>query len=100
MLLLGIVGFLILIGSVNLFHFTYGLDADIASDTLLGSVIWDSKEIFPSTWYAAMETRIICTPNVAALYYGLTHDMMLSTGLACTTMTILILCSFFILGNR
>lgn len=99
LLLLGIVVFLIVIGIVNLFHFTYGLNADISSDTLLGSLIWDSKEILPSTWYVARETRIICTPNVAALFYGLTHNMMLSTGLACTTMTILILCSFFYFGK-
>lgn len=89
----GALGFLVLIYVTNIFHFNYSMNADIASDAVLGKLIWDSKEIVPGTWYIAAETRIICMANVAALFYGLTHDLTLSAGLACCTMTLLILWS-------
>lgn len=100
MLIAGIAVFLTLIGITNIFHFTYNLNADISSDALLGWLIWDSKEIIPSKWYVAAETRIICTPNITALYNGLTHsNMVLSAGLSCTTMTVLILLAIYYFGK-
>ncbi|MDE5933396.1 MAG: hypothetical protein K2H40_13090, partial [Lachnospiraceae bacterium] len=99
LLIAGILGFLVLIGVTNICHFNFSINADIASDAVLGKLIWDSKEIIPSTWYIAEETRIICMANVAALFYGLTHNMTLSAGLACCTMTILILWSAFYFGG-
>lgn len=99
LLIVGILGFLALIGITNICHFNYSMNADIASDAVLGRLIWESKEIVPSTWYIAEETRLICMANVAAFFYGLTHNMILSTGLACCTMTILILWSAFYFGG-
>ncbi|MCM1200075.1 MAG: hypothetical protein NC312_02475 [Bacteroides fragilis] len=98
-LALGILGFLVLIGITNLCHYRYALDADIASDAVLGKLIWDSKEIVPGTWYIAEETRLICMPNAAALFYGLTHNMTMSAGLACCAMTALILWSALFFGK-
>lgn len=95
----GALGFLVLIYVTNIFHFNYMINADIASDAVLGKLIWDSKEIVPGTWYIAAETRIICMANVAALFYGLTHDLTLSAGLACCTMTLLILWSVLSFGK-
>lgn len=99
LLITGILGFLTLIGITNLFHFCYAMDADIASDAILGKLIWDSKEIIPGTWYVAAETRIICMANVASLFYGLTHNLSLAAGLACCTMTVLIIISVFYFGR-
>lgn len=96
----GILGFLVLIGITNLFHFCFELNADIASDVVLGKLIWDSREIIPRTWYVAAETRIICTANVASLFYGLTHNMSLSAGLASCMMTVLIVGSVFYFSGR
>lgn len=79
--------------SVNILHFNYVINADLASDAILSALIWDSKEIVPSTWYRASETRIICTPNIGSLFYGLTGNMVLAEGLACCFMTALILLS-------
>ncbi len=90
-LLTGITIFLLLVFIANLFHFNYCMNADIASDAILGELIWNSKEIIPDAWYVANELRLICTPNVAALFYGLTGNMTLSAGLACCMMTVLIL---------
>ena len=93
LLLVGILVFLFLIFFVNLFYFNYSMNADIASDAVLSTLIWNSKEIVPDTWYLANEARIICTPNIAALFYGFTKNMVFSEGLACCVMTLMILLS-------
>lgn len=97
--LLGILIFLALICVTNILHFNYKLNADLASDAILGRLIWESKEIIPSTWYIAEETRLICTPNLTALFYGLTHRMTLSAGLSCSAMSILILLGALYFGR-
>lgn len=100
LLIAGILGFLALIGITNICHFNYSMNSDIASDAVLGKLIWDSKKIIPDTWYIAEETRLICMANVAALFYGLTHNMTLAAGLACCTMTLLILWSALYFGRQ
>ena len=60
--------FLLIIGVVNLQHFNYKMNADIASDAILGKLIWEEKQIIPRSWYVANELRIICTPNLSALF--------------------------------
>ena len=100
LLAVGTLVFLTLIMAVNLCHFNYYMNADLASDAILAKLIWDSKEVIPHTWYIAAETRIICTPNLAALFYGITYNMVLSTGLACCSMTILIGASIVYMGRK
>lgn len=95
----GSIVFLVLIGMTNLFHYTGGLDADTASEALFASVIWDSKAILPDTWYASTETRIISMPHVAALFYGMTHDMKLAAGCACMVLTVFLVVSFLYFGK-
>lgn len=94
-ILAGIIFFVGLISCANLFHFNYKMNADIGSDVVLAELIWKSRQIVPDSWYVANEARIICTPNLAAIFFGITHNMILSTGLACTVMTVLIMCSIF-----
>lgn len=83
--------FLLLIFVTNLCHYHYRMNADTASEAILGEVIWNSGQIIPDTWYPSTETRIISTPDLAALFYGVTGNLVLSSGLACCMMTILIL---------
>ena len=91
--------FFLLICITNIFHFCDRLNADLASDAVLGKLIWDTKEAVPHSWYTASEARIICTPNIAALFYGLTGNMVLSAGLACCAMTLLIIGSVCCFGK-
>lgn len=100
LLVLGILIFLLFIIIANIFHFNYIMNSDLASDVILAKLIWTSKQIIPSTWYIAAETRIICTPNLAALFYGLTQNMTLATGLACSLMTVLILAGIIYFGRK
>ncbi len=99
LLAVGIVVFLLMIVVTNVFHFTYRLDADISSEVVLGKEIWLNKQIVPETWYISTEARIIGPLNFAALFYGMTHNMVLSMGLACCVMTLLIVCSMFYFGK-
>ncbi|MCM1135846.1 MAG: hypothetical protein NC400_09770 [Clostridium sp.] len=98
-LLAGIGIYFIFIFTVNIFHFNYQMNSDIASDVILADLIRESGEVIPSTWYIAAETRIICTPNIAALLGYFVNNMTLASGLACCTMTILIALSVFYFGK-
>lgn len=91
----GIVVVLAAIGCVNIFHFCYSLNADLASDALLARLIWESGEWIPSTWFVAAETRIIDMPNLAALFYGLTGNITVAAGLACTVLSVAIAASCY-----
>lgn len=91
----GIVLFLALIFAANLFHFNYAMESDAASEAILCVEIWKSKEIVPSTWYPSTEARIISTPNLGALFYGISKNMSFAMGAACCVMTLLVLCSLF-----
>ena len=87
---------------VNLAHYNYNLNADIASEGLLARLIWESGEWVPSTWYVAEETRVFDVANLAALFYGVTDNMQLSVGLACCVMTVGIMLSayYFVSGLK
>lgn len=94
-LLAGIILFLILIFEINFFHFNYAMEADVASEAILCEQIWSGKKIIPDTWYSSTEARIISTPNIGALFYGISKDMSFAMGAACCVMTLLILGSAF-----
>ena len=83
--------YLVFIFCANTQHFNYKMNSDIGAEAVLGRLIWDSGEIIPDSWISSTETRIIATPQMAALFYGMTGDMNLSLGLACCVMTIGIL---------
>lgn len=87
--------FIFLIFYTNLFHYKYKMNADIGAEAILAELIWQSKEILPDTWYPSTEARIVSTPNVAALFYGMTGNMSLAMGLGCCFMTGLIVLGIF-----
>lgn len=92
---IGLLFFLCLIFATNIFHFNYRMNADLASDAILGKLIWESRQLIPDSWFIARETRIISTPNIAGSLYGILGNMNLSMGMACVVMTLLILVSAF-----
>lgn len=87
-----------LIFITNIRYFHYKLNADIASEAILGKLIWTSKEIIPDSWYASTETRILCAPNLSALFYGVTENMSLAMGITSCIMTVLIVVSMIYFG--
>lgn len=99
LLTVGIAVFLLMIVITNIFHFNFRMNSDTAADAIYAKLVWDTKQIIPDRWYIATETQIICTPNLAALFYGLTRNMVLSEGIACCVMTALILLSVLYFGR-
>lgn len=93
LLVIGLLCYVLAIFVTNLFHFNYRINADIASEAVLGRLIWESGQVFPDTWYASTEVRLIGTADVSAIFFGLCHNMVLAMGLACCFMTVMILLS-------
>ncbi len=87
----GIIVFLILLFWTNIFHFNYRMNADIASEALLGRLIWESGQIVPDSWYPSTEIRILGTANIASIFYGLFGNMNLAMGAACVCGVVLII---------
>lgn len=86
-----------MISSVNLFHFCYRMNADIAAEAVLADLICESGEWIPGTWYPSTELRIFGTPNLAALFCGFTGSMNLAMGISCTLMTAFIMAGIYYL---
>lgn len=80
-----------LICRANLFHYNYRMNADIASEALLGQAIWNSKQWVPDMWYPSTEVRLIGTANLSALFYGLCGSLKLAMGLACVVFVLWII---------
>lgn len=93
--LAAIVLLVVLMFLVNLQHFDYKMNADIASETVLAKLIWDSKQLIPQSWYPSTELRLISTPDISALFYGITKNAPLAMGLGCCLMTIGIIFSIY-----
>lgn len=89
-----------LIVYTNLFHYCYEIDADIASEAVLARLIWESGEWIPRSWYPGSELRFWQTPDLAALFYGITHNMSMSMGIACIVMAAGILISAYFLVSQ
>ena len=96
----GILLFLILICFANIFHYNYRMNADIASEALLGQLIWDSGQWLPDSWSPSTEVRIIGTPNLSALFYGITENISLSMGMTCVSAVLLLGFSIFFLMHE
>ena len=64
----GVICFLLAVFVTNLFHFNYKMNADIGAEAILGRLIWESGQILPDGWYGSNEVRLLCAPNLAALF--------------------------------
>ncbi len=87
-----VVVLLFVFADANLFHYTARLESDIASETLLTTVLYENGYVQPDTWYASTTPRVISVPNLAAFIYPLvSHNAILATGLACVLMMVILL---------
>ena len=82
------------------FHSPLWNQMDIYTYTLEGRLIYETKSCFPDGWLFGNQYLIIGSPNIAALFYGLTHDSSSAMALASSLSSLLILLSFFIVVER
>lgn len=67
----------------NLHHYTAKMDADIASETLLGTRIYENGFRQPDTWVVSTHNYVIMAPNLAAFIYPIVgKNMNLAMGIA------------------
>ena len=67
----------------NLDHYTAKMDADIASETLLGTRIYENGFRQPDTWVVSTHNYVIMAPNLAAFIYPIVEkNMNLAMGIA------------------
>ena len=83
--------------SVNIFHYTSYLNADISSETVLAPEIWKYKKIVPPSWIPSTEVEIVNICAIAAPLYGLTGNMNLSYGISCCIVALLLIMCFYLL---
>lgn len=67
---------------------------DMYTDMMVAARMWETKSLFPEGWVFGNQLYALATPVLAAVLYGLTHDMMLAMGIASCVMTVLVLVSF------
>lgn len=67
---------------------------DMYTDMMVAARMWETKSLFPEGWVFGNQLYVLATPVLAALFYGLTNDMMLAMGIASCVMTVLVLVSF------
>lgn len=68
---------------INIFHFNYKMNSDLASNVQLARLMWQYKTIIPKSWIFSSEIIIINPATLAAIIYGLLGNMNLSMGLSC-----------------
>ena len=77
------------------FHSALWNQMDIYSYTLEGKLMYDAKSFFPEGWLFGNQYQILASPNLAALFYGMTHDSNQAMAIASTVSSALILLAFW-----
>ncbi len=93
MLLLGAV-YLASIIWIN-FHGAFWYQTDVYTYALEGRLMHDARSCFPEGWIFGNQYHIISSPNLSALFYGLTKDSVTSMAIASSLSTLSILFFFF-----
>lgn len=76
------------------FHSAFWYDMDMALNAYLGGLMWNEKSFFPENWIFGNSFFIIESSNLAALFYGLTHQTTLAMSLASSVWVLIILGTF------
>lgn len=68
---------------------------DVYADAMIAKYIAQSRSFFPEGWLFGNQVYVFATPAVAAVFYSLTNDQILATGLASCLMTLVTVLSFW-----
>lgn len=68
---------------------------DVYADAMIAEYIAQSRSLFPEGWLFGNQVYVFATPVVAALFWGVTGDPILATGIASCLMTLLTVLSFW-----
>lgn len=76
------------------FHSAFWYDMDMALNAQVAKLMWCEKTFFPDNWTFGNQYFIIETPNLAALFYGLTHQTTVAMSLASSLWVFILLGTF------
>ena len=81
--------------ALNIRYMNRYLTSDMYGDLWVAKLMWEQKTLFPQNWVFGNQIYILATPNLAALFYGVTEDMLLSMGLASSIMVLVFIGSYY-----
>ena len=85
----------------NIHHYTAKMDADIASETLLGVRIFENGFRQPDTWVVSTHNYVIMAPNLASFIYPIVgKNMNLAMGLAIVILFLLMAWLMYVCLNE
>ena len=87
-------GYLVVFAILNFKGMVHFGNGDIYGDVLISRYLWESGSVFPAGWAFSNQTFLLATPNLSALFYGITGNLNLSMALAVTIMGVLCLAAF------
>lgn len=76
------------------FHSAFWYDMDMALNSYLGGLMWKEKTFFPENWIFGNSFFIVESSNLAALFYGLTHQTTVAMSLASSLWVFIIVGTF------
>ena len=71
------------------------LTSDMYGDLWVSKLMWEQKTLFPENWVFGNQLYVLATPNLAALFYGLTNNMLIAMGLASTIMVAIFVVAYY-----
>ncbi|RKM59497.1 hypothetical protein D6856_09770 [Butyrivibrio sp. XB500-5] len=87
--------------TADLGHYTARMDADIASETLLGVRIFENGFRQPDTWVVSTHNYVIMAPNLASFIYPIVgKNMNLAMGLAIVILFLLMAWLMYVCLNE
>lgn len=75
-------------------HSAFWYDMDMALNAHIAKLMWNEKTFFPKDWIFGNQYFVIESPNLAAVFYGITHQTTLSMSLASSLWVLIILGTF------
>lgn len=82
-------GYIGLYSYINIAHYTSAMEADVASEAVFVTSLYDNHFIEPDTWYESTACRLISSPNFAALIYPLVgENMNFAMGISCSLLMV------------
>ena len=87
----------VMFGAIFYINFNAGpscYNSDMYADMNLAKLMWQEKTLFPESWVFGNQLSVVSTPVLAAIFYGITKNIITSMAIASSVMTVLVFISY------
>ena len=87
----------VMFGAIFYINFNAGpscYNSDMYADMNLAKLMWQEKTLFPEGWVFGNQLSVVSTPVLAAIFYGITKNIITSMAIASSVMTVLVFISY------